>query len=104
VTRNASRERSASVIRRDEPGVYNSWPKWSPEVRTAGGKKYYFVTFSSARNTGAERFGARLYVTPIVVEGDTITTYAALYLWNQPELEDNHSPAWDNYQLPDVIK
>jgi len=82
------------------PGVYNSWPKWSPAVRTVGDKSYYFIVFSSARNHGTERFGARLYVTPVVVQGATITTYAALYLWNQPENEDNHSPAWDEFQIP----
>jgi hypothetical protein len=85
------------------PGTYNSWPKWSPEVGTSGTKKYYFLVFSSARNNGTARFGARLYVTPVVVEGSTVTTYAALYLWNQPDNEDNHSPAWDTLQIPDVI-
>jgi hypothetical protein len=79
------------------PGVHNSWPKWSPEAAVDGTKKYYFVVFSSARKESG-RFGDRLYITPIVVEGATITTYAALYLWNQPE-EDNHSPAWDTLKI-----
>jgi hypothetical protein len=83
------------------PGIHNSWPKWSPGVRKFGGKEYYFVVFSSSRTFAkpAPRFHARLYVTPIVVEGDKITTYPALYLWNQPDLEDNHSPAWDEFKL-----
>ncbi len=82
------------------PGVFNAWPKWAPEVATDGGKKYYFLVFSSARNHGTARFGARLYIAPVVVSGGTITTYAAIYLWNQPELEDNHSPAWDTFKIP----
>lgn len=26
--------------------------------------------------------------------------HAALYLWNQPELENNHTPAWDVFKIP----
>jgi WD40-like Beta Propeller Repeat len=84
------------------PPAYNAWAKWSPAVRSAGGKDYYFSVFSSARNYGGKRFGSRLYLAPMVVEGGTITTYSALYLWNQPENEDNHSPAWDEFQIPPI--
>jgi hypothetical protein len=80
------------------PGITNSWPKWSPEVKTSGGNKYYFLVFSSTRNLATK--GPQLYVAPIVVSGTTVTTYAALYLWNQPEAEHNHTPAWDVFQLP----
>jgi hypothetical protein len=86
------------------PGVFNSWPKWSPEVGVAGTKKYYFLVFSSARNNGTKKYGARLYITPVVVDGANITSYSSLYLWNQPETEDNHSPAWDNFKIPDIVK
>ncbi len=79
------------------PGVTNSWPKWSPSVGTVKGKTYYFLVFSSTRNPASK--GPQLYVSPIVVEGGKVTTYAALYLWNQPELENNHTPAWDVFQL-----
>ena len=80
------------------PGITNSWPKWSPEVKTVGAKSYYFLVFSSTRNAATN--GPQLYVAPIVVEGGNITTYSALYLWNQPELEHNHTPAWDVVKLP----
>jgi mono/diheme cytochrome c family protein len=80
------------------PGITNSWPKWSPEVKSSGGKTYYFLVFSSTRNAATN--GPQLYVAPIVVSGSTVTTYAALYLWNQPEAEHNHTPAWDVFQLP----
>jgi mono/diheme cytochrome c family protein len=79
------------------PGITNSWPKWSPSVNTVKGKSYYFLVFSSTRNPGSN--GPQLYVSPIVVENGTVTTYAALYLWNQPELENNHTPAWDVFKL-----
>jgi hypothetical protein len=80
------------------PGVTNSWPKWSPEVKSAGGKDYYFLVFSSTRNAATN--GPQLYVAPMVVSGSTVKTYAALYLWNQPETEHNHTPAWDVFQIP----
>jgi hypothetical protein len=89
------------------PGTFNSWPKWAPEVATdAQGTKYYFIVFSSARNNGQQRFGARLYITPVTVDtAGVITTHAALFLWNQPETEDNHSPAWDTLDIPvEVVK
>ena len=40
------------------------------------------------------------YIVPMVVEGSTIKTYSALYLWNQPADENNHTPAWDVFQIP----
>ena len=80
------------------PGVTNSWPKWSPEVKSAGGKDFYFLVFSSTRNAATN--GPQLYVAPFVVSGSTVKTYAALYLWNQPETEHNHTPAWDVFQIP----
>ncbi|MGH7279979.1 MAG: hypothetical protein ACRELY_00520, partial [Polyangiaceae bacterium] len=56
-------------------GYYDSWPKWSPSVRTDSGNRYYFLVFSSQRNYGTKRFGARLYITPIVVDASgKITT------------------------------
>lgn len=78
------------------PGVTNSWPKWSPVATVSGGKTYYWLTFSSTRGAG----NPQLYVAPIVVSGGTVTTYPALYLWNQPAAEHNHTPAWDVFALP----
>jgi hypothetical protein len=80
------------------PGVTNSWPKWSPQAATANGSTYYFLVFSSTRDAIAG--GPQLYVTAVVVTGSTVTTYNALYLWNQPETEHNHTPAWDVFALP----
>jgi hypothetical protein len=80
------------------PGITNSWPKWSPEVKSANGSSYYFLIFSSTRNKATA--GPQLYVAPIVVTGGTVKSYAALYLWNQPEAEHNHTPAWDKFDIP----
>lgn len=87
-----------ACIGKASPGVTNSWPRWAPEKKIAGDRSYYFLVFSSTRNVTSG--GPQLYVSPIVVSGGVVTTYAALYLWNQPEAENNHTPAWDTFELP----
>jgi len=80
------------------PGLTNDWTKWSPDVGRANGKTYYWITFSSQR-TGVPQ----LYVTALVVDGaGKLSTYPALYLWNQPAAEGNHTPAWDHLQIPPI--
>jgi hypothetical protein len=82
------------------PGVTNSWGKWSPQALTNCGNTYYWIVFSSTRDPNAIG-GQQLYVAPLVIDGTgKITTYSALYLWNQPETEHNHTPAWDVFQIP----
>jgi hypothetical protein len=91
-------------------GIINSWPKWSPDVFTSGGKTYYFLVFSSARKY-ADEFSAQfslpanplssfqglnqssqLYLAAVVVDNTTgaVTTYPAVYIWNQ-----NRTPGAD---------
>jgi hypothetical protein len=36
----------------------------------------------------------------VVTEAGKVSTSAALYLWNQPEDENNHTPAWDIFKIP----
>jgi len=110
------------------PGVLNSWSKWSPRVRSAGGLKYYFLVFSSARSYPA-RFdipratytpktldtrSSQLYMAAVVVdEAGNITSYPAVYLWNQDRVlkadgslesiaTSNLTPAWAEFDLPPV--
>jgi hypothetical protein len=82
------------------PGVANDWAKWSPRAVTASnGKTYYWVVFSSKRSGHAQ-----LYLAPMTVIGGVIdASYPALYLWNQPSTDDNHTPSWDDYQIPPII-
>jgi hypothetical protein len=87
-----------ACLGKPSPGITNSWPKWSPEVKGSPTSLYYFLVFSSTRN--AATMGPQLYVAPIVVTNGVVKSYAALYLWNQPEMEHNHTPAWDVFQLP----
>ncbi|HVZ86121.1 MAG TPA: hypothetical protein VHG72_04085 [Polyangia bacterium] len=81
------------------PGVTNDWSKWSPEATTAAnGKTYYWMTFSSTRSGRPQ-----LYIAPMTVSAGTIdVSYPALYLWNQPSTDDNHTPSWDDYQIPSI--
>lgn len=81
------------------PGMTNDWPKWSPDVGHANGKSYYWLTFSSQRSGTAQ-----LYVTALVVDAaGRLASYPALHLWNQPSTEGNHTPSWDNLQIPPII-
>ncbi|HEX4456881.1 MAG TPA: hypothetical protein VIA18_02875, partial [Polyangia bacterium] len=79
------------------PGLTNSWPKWAPNTTTVGTRTFYWLTFSSKRNDGTT---PQLFVTPVVIDSGTMKTYPALYLWNQLTDEGNHTPAWDNFQIP----
>jgi len=116
-------------------GIINSWPKWSPDAVPvkANGKTYYFLVFSSARKYGDEfskQFAlpvnplssfkglpqsSQLYLAAVVVDGSgTITTYPAVYIWNQNRTPgangttaaglqySNLTPAWDPIKLPDL--
>jgi len=114
-------------------GLINSWPKWSPDAFTVGGKTYYFLIFSSARKYGDEftqqfklppnplssfkgrNDSSQLYLAAVVVDNATkqITTYPAVYIWNQNRAASadgaaalhfsNLTPAWDPIKLPDLM-
>lgn len=87
----------AECVGAKSPGVTNSWPKWAPEGTTVNGKTYYWLIFSSTRGPMGN---PQLYVTGVVTEAGKVSTYSALYLWNQPEMENNHTPAWDIFKIP----
>jgi mono/diheme cytochrome c family protein len=88
-----------ACVNHPSPGITNSWPKWGPTVTSSELKTYYWLTFSSVRVGGRPQ----LFVAPVVVEGGTLTSYPALYLWNQPAGEANHTPAWDLFQIAPII-
>jgi hypothetical protein len=107
------------------PGVLNSWSKWSPRTLEHGGKTYYFLVFSSARKAPGnfdiprsqytpgtlDTRSSQLYLAAMVVDASgKVTSYPAVYLWNQNELRSgeqttrvatsNLTPAWDDLTLP----
>ena len=98
-TRFAANDPPACLGGAHSPGIANDWPKWSPRATAApNGKTYYWVTFSSTRSGRPQ-----LYVAPMTVTGGIIdASYPALYLWNQPSTDDNHTPSWDDYQIPPI--
>jgi hypothetical protein len=81
------------------PGPSNTWPKWSPEVQTVGGVSYYWLVFASTRNRD---YRPQLHMTGVAVgQGSAeIRTHGAVHVWNQPETESNHTPAWDVFKIP----
>lgn len=95
-------------VGRRSPGVNNHWPKWSPETVEVGGKKYYWLVFSSVRAGLPAARGvdlsthqiSQLYVAPVVVTETTITSFPAIYLWNQPVDRVNTTPAWATFSIP----
>ncbi|MFZ5895312.1 MAG: hypothetical protein ACOY0T_29920 [Myxococcota bacterium] len=98
------------------PGVLNSWAKFAPIVNTVNNKTYYFMIFSSTRNTPdnqrapmgdqqykpVENLYSRLFMAAFTVENGKVTTYPAVYLWNQAETSNNLTPAWDAFKIPEV--
>jgi hypothetical protein len=102
---------------RMSPGVNNHWAKWSPTVNSSGGKKYYWLLFSSNRtdlpavprvypdpaNTGANTIQiSQLYMTLVTSDGGKLQSYPALYLWNQPTDTLNTTPIWEDIVIPPV--
>jgi hypothetical protein len=104
------------------PGVTNSWPKWSPDVESCpDGNTYYWIVFSSTRegtpfNNNGTNFKSppdgptsQLYITGVVVAANgKVTTYPALYIWNQAtkssahngDPQSNHTPIWEVVNIP----
>jgi hypothetical protein len=98
------------------PGINNHWPRWSPLVKSAGQKTYYWIIFSSNRYGTKPQTSAngslvqvsQLYITAVTVAtGDgqlhAVTTYPAIYLYNQDSTRLNTTPAWQDFDIPIVI-
>jgi hypothetical protein len=106
------------------PGVINSWPKWSPSVMNVspidaefgpGVRTYYWLIFSSARAypgqfvlpktqySPQDTRSSQLYMTAVVHnQTGSLSTYPAVYLWNQDASTSNLTPAWDEFKIPPV--
>ena len=79
------------------PGITNSWPKWAPKITAVGDRTFYWLVFSSKR---VDYQTSQLYLTAVVLQGNTVQTYPALLLWPQPPTKSNHTPAWDYFEIP----
>ena len=81
--------------------------------RRRGQKTYYWIIFSSNRYgtppqpdaTGHLVEVSQLYVAAIVVSGEfhQVSTYPAIYLYNQDSSRLNTTPAWQDFNIPIVI-
>ncbi len=80
------------------PGLTNSWPRWAPTAEVSDGKNYYWVVFSSIRRADNN---PQLFISGVVTDatGAIETTYPALYVTAQVAEENNHTPAWDFFQV-----
>jgi hypothetical protein len=83
------------------PGLTNSWPRWAPSAGEHGGKRYYWVIFSSKRRDPGH---PQLFISGVVTTGsganETIEkTYPALHVSSQIAEEANHTPAWDVFKV-----
>ena len=85
----------------NKTGWNNSWAKWSPEVGAAGDSLYYWLIFSSYRYDVSPPRG-QLYMTAVVSSETSVDSYPAVYLWNQDLATSNHTPAWEEFQIPIV--
>jgi hypothetical protein len=78
-------------------------------------RTYYFIVLSSARAylgqfevpknqySPSDTRASQLYVTAVVRdEKGQLTTYPALYIWNQDPTTSNLTPAWDEFKIPMV--
>jgi hypothetical protein len=120
-TRLAANDPPACQGASGSPGVTNSWPKWSPDVEACpDGNTYYWLVFSSTREgipflNNSTNFKStpdgptsQLYITAVVVAGGKVTTYPALYIWNQATVsathdgspQSNHTPIWEVVNIP----
>jgi Tol biopolymer transport system component len=85
------------------PGLTNSWPRWAPAAQPSGSFNYYWIVFSSKRRP-ATGLNPQLYIAAVVtkVTGTTETVYAdypAVYVLAQDPTQNNHIPAWDNFDV-----
>jgi len=59
-------------------------------------------TLCTASQSQAAAGFAQLYVTPVVVDpgnNGAITTYPAIYMWNQDAALNNLIPSWDYFPI-----
>jgi hypothetical protein len=90
------------------PGLTNSWPRWAPQAQPSGSLNYYWIVFSSKRRP-ATGLNPQLYIAAVVtkVTGTTETVYAdypAVYVLAQDPTQNNHIPAWDNFNVQGIPK
>lgn len=88
------------------PGLTNAWARWAPKAETFKDQKYYWIVFSSNRRQAAA-LRPQLYVAAVVtkVEGgieSLVAEYPAIYVTAQDAGGNNHTPAWDFFEVQQI--
>jgi hypothetical protein len=88
------------------PGLTNAWARWAPKAETWEGLKYYWLVYSSKRRQAAGLI-PQLYISAVVtkVDGNTETLHAeypAVYVTAQDPTGNNHTPAWDFFEVAQI--
>ncbi len=95
------------------PGVINSRPKWSPDVKKnstefGNPRQFYWLVFSSARSYSGQFIvppnlyspkdtrASQIYIAAVVRDEKTgeYINYPAIYVWNQDVNSSNLNPSW----------
>lgn len=93
------------------PGLTNSWARWAPKAGLEEDLKYYWLVFSSQRrpasNNGQGGLLPQLYVSAVVTKMENgaevvAAEYPAVYVTSQNPLENNHTPAWDVFEVQNI--
>ena len=88
------------------PGLTNAWARWAPKAETFNGQKFYWVVFSSNRRQAAAS-RPQLYVAAVVTKVDAgveslVAEYPAIYATAQDAGGNNHTPAWDFFEVQQI--
>lgn len=88
------------------PGITNSWPRWAPTASVSNDKTYYWVVFSSKRRASTGLI-PQLYVAAVVTQVQNgqeklLAEYPAVYVLSQDATQNNHTPAWDNFEVSQI--
>ncbi len=88
------------------PGLTNAWPRWAPQAQASGKYNYYWIVFSSKRRP-ATGLNPQLYVAAVVTTGSgssemIYADYPAVYVLSQDATQNNHTPAWDNFDVQGI--
>jgi hypothetical protein len=88
------------------PGLTNAWPRWAPQSQANGSLNYYWIVFSSKRRP-ATGLNPQLYVAAVVTKvvnnvESIYADYPAVYVLSQDPTQNNHTPAWDNFNVQGI--
>lgn len=94
--------RGTSVLGRDDTRLSEAlkMPDGSALIvrgdRDGGARRLAHVRMFSGREAPT----SQLFLAPVVVSEAGAKANPALYFWNQPIDESNHTPAWDTFNIP----